>query len=100
MPLVDLLQRQPALFLHRVDGPEVAGAEDDDVPVGDVILRPLSLAAGSLAERMADHLLLLVTVRDLGDAPAGECALDEIAERDPVSLLERCALRLSVIREH
>ena len=40
MPLLDLLEREPAL-LHEVDEPEVAGSENDDVPISDVVLRPL-----------------------------------------------------------
>ena len=39
MARVDLLERQPAVDLHQVDQPEVAGAQDDDVALGDVVLR-------------------------------------------------------------
>ena len=45
VPLLDLLERQPAALLHQVDEPEVARAEHDDVPVGDVVLGPLRRAS-------------------------------------------------------
>ena len=69
MALGHLLERQAARLLHQVDEPEVARAEHDDLAVGDVVLRPLLLVAGRLAERVPDHLLLLVAVGDLGDLP-------------------------------
>ena len=45
--LVDLLERQSAALLHQVDEPEVAGAEHDDVAVGDVVLRLASASSRS-----------------------------------------------------
>ena len=47
MALVDVLQREPAIALHEVDEPEVAGSEDHDLALRDVGLRAL----GRLARR-------------------------------------------------
>ena len=44
MALVDLFERQPAALLHQVDEAEVAGAEHDDVAIGDVVLGLLLLS--------------------------------------------------------
>ena len=96
---VDLLERQPAALLHQVDEPEVARAEHDDVAVGDVVLGPLGLLPGRLADGVADHRALLVAAGDPGDLALGEGALDELVEAVPVALLERRALRLPVVGE-
>ena len=72
VPLVDLLDREPAALFHEVDEPEVAGAEHDDVAVGDVVLGPLLLLPGRLAERVADHRALLVSAGDPGDVTSRE----------------------------
>ena len=61
MPFLELLERQPAALLHQVDEAEVARAEHDDVPVGDVVLGPLLLLSGRLGEGVADHGVLFVT---------------------------------------
>ncbi len=50
-------------------------------------------------DRVADHRVLLVAARDLGHAALGERSLDELVEPVAVSLLERRALRLSVVGE-
>ena len=97
--LVDLLERQPAALLHEVDEPEVARAEHDDVPVGDVVLGPLGLLARRLADGEADHRALLVAAGDPGDLALRERALDELVEAVSVALLERRALRLPVVGE-
>ena len=97
---LDLLQRQPALLLHQVDEPEVARAEHHRLAIGDVVLRPLRrLAAGRLAERVADHRRLLVAAGELGHLPAGERALDQLVEAVAVSLLEGRSLGLAVVGE-
>ena len=99
MALVDLLERQPAALLHQVDEAEVARAEHDDVAVGDVVLRPLRLLPGRLADGVADHRALLVPAGDPGDLAPRERALDELVEAVAVALLERRALRLPVVGE-
>ena len=102
MPLVHLLERQPAAFLHQVDEPEVARAHHDDVLVGDVVLLPLLLLprrAGRLAERVADHRALLVAAGHVVDAAARERALDELVEPVAVALLEGRSLGLAVVGE-
>src|SRR6476469_9200679 len=101
MPLVDLLAREAALLLHQVDEAEIAGAEDDDLPVGDVVFRPLLLVRllrppGRLPDREPDHLVLLVPTRDARHVPSFEGALHELVEPVAVSLLEGRALRLAV----
>ena len=72
--LVDLLEGEAAAFLHQVDEAEVAGAEHDDVAVGDVVLGPLLLPRRPrrLTDRVADHRALLVTAGDALDVAAGE----------------------------
>ncbi len=75
MARVDLLERQPARLLHQVDQPEVARSEHDDVLVPDFLLGLLlllRLPADRLADRMADHRLVLVPLPGLGDAAALE----------------------------
>ena len=72
VPLLDLLERQPPAFLHQVDEPEVARAEHDDVAVGHVVLGPLGLLAGRLAEGVADHRALLVSAGDSRHITLGE----------------------------
>ena len=39
MPLVDLFHREPTALLHQVDESEIAGAEHDDVAIGDEEIR-------------------------------------------------------------
>src|SRR5687768_13807854 len=101
MARVELLQREPALLLHQVDEAEVPGAEDDRGLAADVVLGALLRrgAAGRLAERVADHRILLVAAGDLRDLPVGQRPLDELVEPVAVALLERRALRLPVVRE-
>ncbi len=99
VPRLDLLERQPAALLHQVDESEVARAEHDDVPVGDVVLGPLGLLSRRLADGVADHRALLVPAGDSGDLAAREGALDELVEAVPVALLEGRALRLPVVGE-
>src|SRR4051794_41156814 len=100
MALVDLLEGQPALLLHQVDEPEVAGAEDDDLAVGDVVLRPLALPPpGRLVHRVLDHRNLLVAPRESRHPAAAQRALDELVEPEAVALLEGRALGLSVVGE-
>src|SRR4051794_1329761 len=99
VPLVDLLERQPALLLHQVDEAEVARAEHDDIAVGDVVLRPLRRLAGRLFHRAPDHRALLVTARDPRHGALGERTLDELVQAVTVPLLERRALRLAMVRE-
>ena len=97
--LLDLLLREPALFLHQVDEPEISGAHDDDLPIRDVVLRPLRRLPGRLRQRVADHRVLLVSAGDLGHVSACERALDEIVQAVPVSLLEGRALCLAMVGE-
>ena len=104
MPLVDLLQREPATLLHQVDEAEVAGAHHDDVPIGDVVLGLLLLLllrrrAGRLGDGEPDHGVLLVTAFDPGDVAARKRALDELVEAVPVPLLEGRTLGLPVVGE-
>jgi hypothetical protein len=75
VPLVDLLERQPAALLHEVDEPEVAGAEHDDVAVETSFLAA-SAASGRLVDGVADHRALLVTAGDPVDVALRERALD------------------------
>ena len=71
--VVDLLEGEPAVELHEIDEPEVAGAEHDDVAIGDVVLRALLLLrAGRLADGVLDHRALLVAAGVAGHLPAGE----------------------------
>ena len=65
--LLDLLEREPARFLHQVDEPEVPGSHHDDLAIRDVVLRPLGLLSGRLGDRVAHHRLLLVSAGDLSD---------------------------------
>ena len=60
----------------------------------------LLLRAGRLAERVADHLVLLVAAGDLRDPRTRQRALDEVGEAVAVPLQEGRALRLAVIGEH
>src|SRR6202008_205872 len=94
VPLLDLFEGQPPTLRHQVDEPEVAGAEHDDVAVGDVVLGPLGLLAGGFAEGVADHRALLVAAGDPRHVAARERALDELVEAVAVALLEGRALRL------
>src|SRR4051812_35977258 len=75
--LVQLLERQPALWLHQVDESQIARAEDDDLAVRDVILWALRLRpAGRLVCGVLDHRALLVTSGEPGHLPGGERPLD------------------------
>ena len=99
MPLLDLLESQAAALLHQVDEAEVARAEHDDVPVGDVVLGPLLLLPGRLGEGVADHGALLVAAGDPCHVAARERALDQLVEAVAVALLEGRPLRLPVVGE-
>ena len=102
VPGVELLERQPTLLLHQVDEAKVPGAEDDRGLAADVVLGALLLrrAPGCLAERVADHRVLLVAAGDLGDLAVRERALDQLVEPVAVPLLEGRTLGLPVVREH
>ncbi len=99
MAFVDLLEREPAAFLHQVDEAEVARAEHDDIAVGDVVLGPLRLLPGGVADGVSDHRALLVSPGDPLDGALRERALDQIVEAIPVALLEGRALGLPVVGE-
>ena len=99
MPLVDLLEGQPAALLHEVDEAEVARAEHDHVAVGDVVLGLLRLLPGRFAHSESDHGALLVPARDPGHLAACQRAFDELVEAVPVALLERRSLGLPVVGE-
>src|SRR4029450_2026845 len=67
MAVVELLPGEPPRRLHEIDEPEVAGAQDDGLPVRDVVLGALlALPAARLADGLVDHRALLVAVRDAG----------------------------------
>ncbi len=101
MPLVDLLEGEPAGLVHQVDEAEVARAHDDDAAVADLVLRRLLLLlAGGLAHRLADHRVVLVARPHRGHARAPQVALDQLVQAVAVALLERGALRLAVVGEH
>src|SRR4029453_17536673 len=99
--LLDLLERQPAWFLHEVDEAEIARSEHDGLLARDVLLRfGLRLLAGRLAERGPDHRLLFVAAGDLLNGSAAlERSLHQVVEPIAVPLLERRALGLAVVRE-
>src|SRR3954452_13208310 len=101
MTFLDLLERKPPLLLHQIDEPEIPRAEHDDLAIGHVVLRLLLVlgATGRFAQRVADHRALLVTAGELGHRSVLERALDELVEAVSVPLLERRALRLTVVRE-
>ena len=90
------------LLCHQVDEPEVAGPEDDDLAVGDVVLRALLGALRPVASSTArlHHRVLLVAAGDARHAAAAERPLDELVEPVAVALLERRALGLPVVGEH
>ena len=101
VPLVELLERQAARLVHERDETEVARAEHDRLPVGDVVLGALLRldASRRLADREPDHGVLLVAAGDLSHASALEGALDELVQPVAVPLLEGRALRLPVVGE-
>ena len=106
MALLELLEREPAADLHQVHEPEIARAEHHDLTVGDVVLGPLRLCllgvgpAGRLLDGGLDHCVLLVAARVAGDLGILERPLDKLVEPVAVALLERGALRLTMVGEH
>jgi hypothetical protein len=69
MALIDLLEREPAAFLHQVDESEVAGAQDNDVAAGDVgPVAFLGFGSGRLIDGVMCHRRLLVASRETGHA--------------------------------
>src|SRR6187431_1732800 len=100
MSLLDLLEREPALFLHQVNESEVAGTQDHDVAVGHVVLGALGrLPPCRLADRKTDHRALLVTTGELRHVASRHRPLHQVVQSVTVALLERCALRLSMVGE-
>src|SRR3954451_12686618 len=101
--LVDVLERHAFRTLHEVDEAQVAGAEDDDVALGRLLLLALGGLLGAarrLVEGARDAGGVLVAGRDRVDARlAGERLRDEALEPIAVALLEGRALRLAVVGE-
>ena len=101
MAFLDLLERQPSLFLHQVDQAEVARAEHDHVAAGHVFLgRFVLLAPRRLLDGEPDHRVLLVAAHVFLDLAARQRTLHEVVEAVAVALLEGRALRLPVVGEH
>jgi hypothetical protein len=69
MTFVDFLEREPARFPQQVDESQIPRAEDDDLLVTHIVLRPLRLGglAGRFVQREADHGVLLVAACVPGD---------------------------------
>jgi hypothetical protein len=99
MALLDLLEGHATALVHEVDETEIARAEDDDLAIGDVVLGTFlrGVCTGRLAHGEADHRVLLVPTRELGDAARRQRALDELVEPVAVALIEGRPLGLAVV---